>query len=409
MGTPFSKKPSPPLNSAAAAGGSSSGGGLSSRIIRGSIRRSSSTTDITSISNSSRMEYIRELSSYESDCQQDPELQNFDETLQQRTIEAISILTGSEMSTISFETLSQITGCLLDNSQLVVKMILDCKKDIWKNPEIKDLVEEYFENSLETLDFCTALDRCLKRARDSQLIIQVALKRFEEEDQSEEEEGKERYTRTLEELQHFKAAGNPFTEDFFQAFQSIYRHQVSMLERLKLKKKKLDKKLKSVKAWRRVSSIIFVSAFTAVVICSIVTAVMAAPAVAAALAAAAAIPLGSVGKWVDSLWKGYSDLLKGQRDVLSTMQVGTVVAISDLDGIRVLVDRLEIHISSLVQNADFALRDEEAVKFGIEEIKKKLGEFMKGVEDLGKQVDRCGRDIQRARTVVLQRIIKHPK
>jgi len=402
MGSPFSKKRSPPFEDGSSGGSNSSNSG-------GSSGGSGS-------SNNNRMEYTREFSTYESDCQQDPELQNFDATLQQRTVGAISILAMSEVNSISFETLRQVTGCLLDNNQEVVKMIMEYKKDIWKNPELFDLVEEYFENSLQTLDFCTALEKCLKRARDSQLIIHVALKRFaEEEEQSEEEEesgdqdGKKRYKRTLEELQHFKAAGDPFTQEFFQAFQSVYRQQVSMLEKLQKKKRKLDKKLKSVKAWRRVSGIIFVSAFAAVVICSVVAAMMAAPPVAAALAAAASIPLGSVGKWVDSLWKGYSNVLKGQRDVLSTMQVGTYVAISDLDSIRVLVDRLEIQISSLLQNVDFALRDEEVVKFGIEEIRKKLGEFMKGIEDLGKQVDRCSRDIQRARTVVLQRIISHPK
>ncbi|PKU84845.1 UPF0496 protein 1 [Dendrobium catenatum] len=52
-------------------------------------------------------------------------------------------------------------------NQEVVKIILDCKKDIWKTPELFQLVEDYFENSLQTLDFCKALERCLNRARNS--------------------------------------------------------------------------------------------------------------------------------------------------------------------------------------------------------------------------------------------------
>ncbi|KAJ6808345.1 putative UPF0496 protein 1 [Iris pallida] len=393
MGCSFSKRPS---SSADAGGGSST---------------SSAPTTNTDI------DYTKELSSYETACRQDPEIQSFDTAIQERTSHAISTLkVGMEVHALSFETLREVTGTLLDMNQEVVRIILDCKKDIWKSPELFELVEDYFQNSLQTLDFCTVLEKCLKKVRDSQLIIHVALQRFAEEEEEESPPsgegtgsgGSKRYERTLEELRHFKSAGDPFTEEFFKVFQSVYRQQVSMLQKLQLRKRKLDKKLKQVKSWRKLSSIIFVSAFAAVLICSVVAAAVAAPPVAAALAAAAAIPLGSTGKWIDSRWKKYSDTLKGQKEVLSTMYVGTYVAITDLDSIRLLVDRLEVQISTLVQHVDFALGDEEAVKFGIEEIKKKLEVFMKSVEDLGEQADRCSRDIGRARTVVLQRIIRYP-
>lgn len=182
---------------------------------------------------------------------------------------------------------------------------------------------------------------------------------------------------------------------------------MAMLEKLQLRKNKLDKKLTYIHAWRKVSSMIFVATFATILICSVVAAAMAAPPVAAALAAATAIPVGSMGKWIDSLWKNYENALKGQKEVISSMQAGTYVAIKDLDNIRILIDRLEIEIESMLKTADFAV-EEEAVKIGIDEIKKKLRMFMKNVEDLGQQADICSRDVRRARTVVLQRIIKHP-
>ncbi|KAB2635713.1 hypothetical protein D8674_026247 [Pyrus ussuriensis x Pyrus communis] len=273
--------------------------------------------------------------------------------LQTRTNHVISIIAaGVEVRALSFDSLKEVTGCLLEMNQEVVKVILECKQDMEKSG-----------NSLQTLDFCTALEKCLKRARDSQLLILVALQRFEEET----EMGGGQYTRTLEESKNLKAIGDPFTEEFFQIFQSIYKQQILMLEKLQMRKNKLDKKLKS---------------------------------------AASSIPVGSMGNWIDSLWKNYENALRGQKEVISSMQVGTYVAIKDLDNIRVLIDRLEIDIESLLRNASFAI-DEEAVKVAIEEIKKKLGVFMKNVEDLGTQADICCRDIRRARTVVLQRIIKH--
>ncbi|KAM3062867.1 hypothetical protein ACUV84_005845 [Puccinellia chinampoensis] len=358
-----------------------------------------------------------DLSSYEAACRYDPEVRTFDSTLQRRTSRAISTLAlGVEVRSMSLDSLREVTGCLLDMNQEVVRVILDCKKDIWKSPELFDLVEDYFESSLHTLDFCTALDKCLKRARDSQLLLHVALQRFDDEEEdkgkgggdAKEDAPSARYARTLHELRQFKAAGDPFTDEFFEAFQAVYRQQLAMLEKLQLRKHRLDKKVKKIKAWRRVSSVIFASTFAAVLICSVVAAAIAAPPVAAALAAAAAIPLGSMGKWIDSLLKGYQDALRGQKEVVSAMQVGTFIAIKDLDSIRVLINRVEMEISSMVDCIEFAERDEEAVKFGVEEIKKKLEAFMKSVEDLGEQADRCSRDIRRARTVVLQRIIRHP-
>ncbi|GMI74620.1 hypothetical protein like AT4G34320 [Hibiscus trionum] len=367
-------------------------------------------TSASAINVSSNLHYTTELTSYEAACKLDTGLQEFDTNVRTRTNQVINTLAvGVEVRALSFDSLREVTECLLEMNQEVVRVILECKKDIWKSPELFDLVEEYFENSLKTLDFCSSLDKCLKRARDSQLLILVALQQFDEESENggHGNSGEVKYVKTLEELKNFKAAGDPFTEEFFQIFQSVYKQQMAMLEKLHLRKNKLDKKLKSIHAWRKVSSMIFVATFAAVLICSIVAAAMAAPPVAAALAAATSIPLGSMGKWIDTLWKNYENELKGQKEVISSMQAGTYVAIKDLDNIRVLIDRLEIEIESMLKTADFAVQ-EGAVKIGVDEIKKKLGIFMKNVEDLGQQADVCSRDIRRARTVVLQRIIKYP-
>jgi hypothetical protein len=370
----------------------------------GHVSKRPAEASSSAINLNNNLQYTTELSSYEAACRLDKDLQSFDTTLQARTNHVINTLAvGVEVRALSFDSLKEVTECLLEMNQEVVKVILECKRDIWKNQELFELVEEYFENSLQTLDFCAALEKCLKRARDSQLLILVALKQFEEESEAGERE----YVRTLEELKNFKAAGDPFTDEFFQIFQSVYRQQIMMLEKLQLRKNKLDKKLKCIHTWRKVSSMIFVATFATVLICSVVAAAMTAPPVVAAVAAASTIPLGSMGKWIDSLWKNYENALKGQKEVISTMQVGTYVAIKDLDNIRVLIDRLEIEIEALMRTTDFAI-EHGAVKVAIEEIKKKLGVFMKNVEDLGVLADTCSRDIMRARTVVLQRIIKNP-
>lgn len=392
MGSPFSKTRS-------GDGGTSSGSGSGSGSSGGG-----STNPTTHLNSNSP-----DLTSYEAACQLDPDLQSFDATLKQRTSHVISTLAvGVEVRSLSLDSLREVTECLLEMNQEVVNVILDCKKDIWNNKDLFDLVQDYFESSLLTLDFCTSLEKCLKRARDSQLIVQVALQQFER-DLNHEGRKNSCFSRTVQELRNFKAKGDPFTDEFFELFKSVHKQQMLMLRKLETKKGKLDKKLKSIKSWRRVSNVIFAVTFAAVLICSVVAAAIAAPPVVTALAAAAAVPLGSMGKWFNSLWKKYETEVRGEREIISSMQIGTYIAIKDFDNIRVLVDKLEIEMESLLLNADFAIREEEeAVVLAIDEIKKKLSGFMQTIDDLGEHADKFSRDIRRARTVILQRIIRHP-
>ncbi|CAI9110007.1 OLC1v1009961C1 [Oldenlandia corymbosa var. corymbosa] len=350
------------------------------------------------------------LNSYEAACQADPELRSLDSAFQARTSRAInSIAVGLDARALSLDSLREVTECLLEMNQDVVGVILQCKKDIWKDPELYDLVNDYLENSLQSLDFCTALEACLKRALHSQSIILLALQNFEEEHANGQGSGSDNpYPRTLQELANFKAAGDPFTEEFFSLFQGVYKQQVLMLEKLQKKRRKLDRKVSRMKTWRKVSNVIFVAAFISVLICSVVAAAVTAPPVVTAMAAAAAVPLGSMGKWLNSIWSKCERDLKGQREIIISMQLGTYIVIKDLDGLKVLVDKLQIEIEALIQNAVFAMREDEAVLIGVAEIKKNVNKFMKTIQDLNDHADKCSRDIRRARAVILRRIINYP-
>ncbi|CAL0314862.1 unnamed protein product [Lupinus luteus] len=104
--------------------------------------------------------------------------------------------------------------------------------------------------------------------------------------------------------------------------------------------------------------------------------------VVAAIDAASAVPIGSMDKWIDTLFKNYENELKAHKEVTISMQVGTQdVDIKSLNNIRELIHRLKIEIQSLLQNVDFAI-EEEDMKVAIEEIKKRLGVIMNNVEDL---------------------------
>ncbi|KAF5736068.1 hypothetical protein HS088_TW14G00202 [Tripterygium wilfordii] len=350
--------------------------------------------------------YKVDLDSYEEAVKNDPKLQSFDTHLHERTNRVIIYLaSGVEMRSLSFESLKEVINALLEMNQEVVKIVVENRTDIWNSEDLFALVEEYFDNSVKILEFCNALEHSLKCARNSQLLIQIAVRQFDEE--VERQDGVEgmKYTRTLQGLQRFKAAEDPFTDEFFALFQAVYKQQVSMLEKLQVRKRKLDKKMRKVKGWRRLSNALFVAAFVSVLIFSVVAAAIAAPPVVTTLAGALAIPIGSVGKWCNMLWTWYQNTLKGEREVLISMEIGTCLSRNYMESIRALINKLEIKINSMLQNTEFALVEEDAVKFVMDEIKKDLEVFMETIEDLGNHADRCSRHIRQARTVILQKMI----
>ncbi|KAL2905616.1 hypothetical protein RDABS01_004326 [Bienertia sinuspersici] len=118
--------------------------------------------------------------------------------------------------------------------------------------------------------------------------------------------------------------------------------------------------------------------------------------------------MGGIGRWMNSLWKKYENELKIQKELINSMQVGTYIAIKDLDSLRILVDKLEVHVESLLAHVEMALVQEGAVTMVLEEIKKKQAELLQSIDELGEHGNKYSRDIRRARTVILQRIIKHP-
>ncbi|KAJ6678553.1 TRANSMEMBRANE PROTEIN [Salix viminalis] len=264
----------------------------------------------------------------------------------------------------SLGSFNEVRNCLLEMNEDAVKVIVESKEDIWDNPELFGLVDEYFKStSVKTMEFCTALGSCLERAKNSQLILQLAINQFEEE--VEMKEGA--VEKTLEGLQKFKAAGDPFTPQFFALYESVHEQQVSMFKKSQSLKKKLDEKLKSMKTWRRVSNVLFVSA----IICF-------------------------VGNWCNR----YEKALEEEKGIVRSIEVGTFVTIKDMVDVRELVNKLQVEIESLLHVADFATREEDVIK-------RKMAVFMESIEDLAVHADKCNSDISQARTVILNRILKH--
>lgn len=110
--------------------------------------------------------------------------------------------------------LKELTSQINKTNEQAVRSILDIlesKEDIKKNLQLFDLVQEYFSNSFRMSDLCNALEDSLKRARDRQLILRVAVQLFKEEEEiGDGANNEDKYLRAMEELKKFKDTENPF-------------------------------------------------------------------------------------------------------------------------------------------------------------------------------------------------------
>eukprot|EP00250_Pteridium_aquilinum_P008033 c17612_g1_i1 orf=163-1293(+) len=342
-----------------------------------------------------------DFTDYELTCRLDADVQRFDDHLKARTGKVLNALvTGANQPSLSFDSLKEVTTSLLDIDREVMEVILEYKDDVWKNKELFQLVEEFFDNSLATLEFCTDAESSIKSAKDHQSFLQIALNLIPADRDPDEHEIKS----ILGALEQFCLEENPFGASFIQKFEAVRERHTSMLLKLRDKKRRLDKKLKNVKVWAKVSSILFVSAVAAVLICSVVAAAIAAPPIAAALATASSLPLSSVGAWVKSMWKGYEDEIKAQREVIQKMHISTVVAIHDLDNIKHLATHLTTQLNAIAADIEFAnkFRDVSALRLAAEDLALKRSCLVKELDDLQVHVDRVGNRIRQARTIVLQ-------
>ncbi|GMH25247.1 hypothetical protein Nepgr_027090 [Nepenthes gracilis] len=350
------------------------------------------------------------LSYYLAGVRVDPELRVVDSSLHGRASRVIdSVAHGVQGRSLPFNSVRNATGSITDFNHKIAKVILQSKKDIWRNNDLLSLVNEYFEYSEQISGPIAALDNCLKRARNRQLLIRAALLQYEEESKNgiEGDDGG-RYVKTLQELRNFQKAGDLFTEEFFTLFPAVYEQQLQMFQKLLLKKHDLHTKLKQFKVHRKVANIIFVATFLAVIVCSVVAAAVAAPAWVAALAAAASGPDGGVGNWFNSLFKKFENALNDQKELVTLMDGFTNINIEDLGTIAYLIEKLEIRIQESLSNADFALRHDEAVKIMMDEITKKMSNFTESIDDLTTRTEKYSQDLMTMKKVILRRIMRDP-
>lgn len=349
------------------------------------------------------------LEDYEAACKADPDVKRFDDKLHTRTQEALSSLAeGVERpgQGVSFKSLKDVTTSLLEVDNEVVHVILAYKEDVWANKELMDLVTEYLNTSLEALDFCGVLEKCVQQTRDNlELHLQVAINHMP----ADHEPTREQSASVLKELEGFVSAANPFSEDFSKQFMTVYQRHLEMQNKLQVKKKKLDSKLRSVRGWMKVSNIILGATCAAVLLCRVIADAIAAPRVAVDLAEESRKPGRGMGSWLKPLCRKYEQI-RAQAAIIEDASKGTFVAIQDLNNIKASVERLKNETAAITRNIRFGedrRHDPYSLQVAVEAIRRKQAAFIDQLEDLRETVIQSRGRINRARTVVLVRILEN--
>lgn len=353
--------------------------------------------------------YSSDLKYYTSSCQQDSDLKTFDSSLHKRTNSVMKLLADQAKSqSISQGSLMEVYEFMLDLNRDVVKEIIESREDVRNNKDLTSLVDVYFKNTSKTLDFCNTVQNCVKIAENSRLIIRYAVKQFEAES---EDANKNKYAKTLEELNKFKAVGDPFDGEFLTQYDSVYEEQVLLLDELGKLRAKLDKKQRNLKTWRRLSNVVFITAFVSVLLLSVAAAALSAPIVLTAVAAGLTPSIEVVGKWSNKMWKKYEKAVKRQRGLVSTVETGVRINRIATDSIKLEVDNLRIRLKFILETVDFAVErgeDEEATRLAMQEIKKKVEGLTEKIKEVGQHTDRFSKVISSERRLVLQHILSLP-
>ncbi|KAL2468417.1 hypothetical protein Fot_49993 [Forsythia ovata] len=255
----------------------------------------------------------------------------------------------------------------LEMNQEVVKVMFESRQDIWNNKELRELINEFYKNSLNNLKSYLALDKSLKDTTDTLLLQHFV-------------EGNDWN------LNNFKVTSNSFCQEFA----CLYQQHISTVDKLQMYKTKLDEKQNCIHAWIKLSRIIFTILAVVVLIGSGVTIATVTSRLATALATTAtSIPLGSIGMWIYYMLNKYKNVVKAHKDIINWLNGWTQLAIKDLA-------KILVHMAS----ADFVV-NQGTLKLSIEETTSNLNDLRVKVVD-------CSNNTRKARTAILQKIIKNP-
>ncbi|KAL0801303.1 hypothetical protein Bca101_056479 [Brassica carinata] len=348
---------------------------------------------------------------YTSACEEDPELQSFGSSLDQRfsKLKSSLALTGGKTENCPLNPVKSVCGFLVELNQDMSKEIT-ASKDVMKNEELRSLVDLYYESSTKTLDLFTTVGNCANKAKLSIVIIRMAVQQFEKESKDTDLGGnKKKYEDTLEELNKVKAMGDPFGDEYKDQMKSVRADQLVLLEKFHELAVKLDSKKKKLKRRRRLVTIIYAAAalsFLAIEICVCIVVPPLALGNVVWAATGLNYVIGTVGVLVHKVMKKREKDLDKQKEVVNKMKDNTDVNIQGTNTVHSLVEKLIASLLLILGSVELAVvkREEEAVKPVMEAIRDEVDTFATAIKEVGEAVATCSTCVSSGKLQVLEHI-----
>ncbi|KAD3067618.1 hypothetical protein E3N88_35498 [Mikania micrantha] len=271
----------------------------------------------------------------------DVKVQGFDQTLQARADNVISNLDSDVISNLDSGLEDRAMSFFAEMYRNEKLALYKSKTSVVNNLKLANLVKDYQDINNQALGLSNSLRTCLKRLQETHHSILECVRHVH-------------YEKTLVHLKSLKAAGDPFTQDFFKIFNFVYRRKIAFLEKLQRKKVKLCKKLDQTWFTKRVNSVL----------------------------------------------KAYKNKeTEGHKEAIVFMQVVSYRGIRDMGKIQFLVNKLQMDVENFMRNAEFATKMKDAVKYVTDNMTEKLNSFLKNADALEDMSNVYTVDVQKAKTV----------
>lgn len=297
---------------------------------------------------------------------------------------------------VSIDTFFTVFTYMFKLSETIANtVVLECRGQLsMQNDKIyHEFAMDYIEHSNKMQHFCFEMETFLSSARDRHSYIEHTTRPWINMESDVEQEDVMKIYEVLKNLKasdvYEQCAGN-----LLEKVQILMEQQQQMLSSLKQHIQTLDEQKQTTGRWKKVTSTVLMAITGALLIGVIVVLCVGNPTAAASLVACT-VGVGASSFGVLDAFNAYEETLLVQKNAINSINDKTMIVIMDLQDIELLINKIVREIDSLVFNVGFAAKGN--VGFGMKDIKRKLDNFLKKIEDLEAKTAESSSRIMRER------------
>lgn len=306
-----------------------------------------------------------------------------------------------------------LSDCLLEPRQEAVI-------DIIKSSDLKVLLVDYFEASLEAYNVCELLLGGIQKTRSNHRLIKRVIK-LSKTGGNDEEEGRmclgnkiyQFRDKVVQDLACFTRQSNPLSIILNGEvdFRKIHDKYTLLLQNLTARRRKIKRREKLTRFFKKVAGYSFVATYVVLTITVLALAMHS----VVGLLGAPGLLMASSSSWIKKARRGkggprvsWLEKLASQLDVAAK---GVYILINDFDTVGRLVmgvhDEVE-HMRALAEMCVRSNKNQELIKEALRELNVHEDGLVEQLEELEEHIYLCFLTINRSRRLVIQEILACP-